>query len=252
MVIINPNAPSVSNLGSNRADGQVESTQVDARQSQSARRPEVAQQPTATQAANAAPPAQHNNAIPLLNNRDQAVSNAIQRNSASNNTVAEALSNQQAAAETARLNQAQAQATPDTLQRLADAAQQRVDTVQQSQQSVAAAAQQRSEEAAEPAPAVDIEINENAAVPPTVGFGAEAPVAEQAPPLPQPTPAFQVLQNSQQRLNEILLPDFANFIGLRASVPAQAQAEGQLRVQETNNQTEEAPPPPPKPVDVKV
>ena len=249
MVIINPNAPSVSNLGSNRADGQVESTQIDARQSQRARQPQVAQQPTATETATAARPSQGNNNIPLLNNRDQAVSSAIQRNNAEPVGREARADNDTATIQTAAINVAQAQAPAETLQRLADAAQARLEApenAENARQTVAeqlvsdAPQAQQAQPQASPveAPAVNVDVNidvpaapapqaQQPVAPGATAFGADsapAPVQE-APEFVPPAPAFQVLQNSQQRLNDILLPDFANFIGLRASIPAQTQAE---------------------------
>ncbi|MBA43855.1 MAG: hypothetical protein CMF62_07630 [Magnetococcales bacterium] len=260
MVIINPNAPSVSNLGSNRADGQVESTQVDARQSQRARQPQVAQQPTATETANAARPNQGNNNIPLLNNRDAAVSNAIQRNAEPVGREARA-DNDTATIQTAAINVAQAQAPAETLQRLADAAQARLDAPQQQApgQTVAELVSEAPRQAQQPqaapvdAPAADVDVNVDIEVPAApapqaqqqaaVGFGGDAAPAApvESPEFVPPAPAFQVLQNSQQRLNDILLPDFANFIGLRSSLPAQTQAEQIVEGQ-----------PAPQPVDVEV
>ena len=255
MVIINPNAPSVSNLGSNRGDGQVESTQVDARQSQRARQPQTAQQPTATQSAAAVNPGQGNNNIPLLNNRDREVSDAIRRATIANDDGI--ANNEVAARESAALNQAQAVAPSQTLQRLAEVAEARVNAqetgqnVGQAVSAVVSQAPQRPVQAQQaPREVVDqVDVDVAAALPeapapqgqPAVGFNSDqAPVA-QSPEFVPPSSAFQVLQNAQQRLNDVLLPDFANFLGLRASLPAQTQAEQQVENQ-----------PAPQPVDVKV
>ncbi len=245
MEIINAAITSASSTNSRRPAGQAEASQVNVRQSPELRQPQVQPPAAPRETERAVSTPQDTEHVPLLNNREQATATTIRQTPAPEFTQTQAPSSNQerieavprieqdtqaAAQDSIEINLQQRDVSVDRSRELAQLAQVRVQQINENRQPIEAPEIEFQRPFADTPdiPAPEIGFQSSALTPAQVDNLAQIGASQLAQinineQLSSST--AQTLQNSGTQLNGVLLPDFANFIGLRASVPASEQVE---------------------------
>lgn len=243
MEIINAAITSASSTNSRRPAGQAEASQVNVRQSPELRQPQVQAPAAPRETERAVNTPQNTEQVPLLNNREQIAATTIKQTPAPELQVQASSSNQErveavphieqdtqaAAQDSIEINLQQRDVSVDRSRELAQLAQVRVQQINENKQVDAPEIEFQRPFADTPdIPAPEIGFQSSALTPAQVDNLAQIGASQLAQiniNEQLSSSAAQTLQSSGTHLNGVLLPDFANFIGLRASVPASEQVD---------------------------